>query len=160
MRFAPHLTHLAALSSSCLGQSFGFHVVQPLQGDQNSRVDDMNQDGRRSVGASYTLNGSILDIGVDGVRTAVPAPPNYAITSLISGDGAYVAGSIFDSSVQDRYPARRLGTQIEILTTAYKGEATAINGDGSVIGPFAKFPFGGMGPVSYTHLTLPTNREV
>jgi len=116
----------------CTGQTFGFHVVQPLPGDQSTRVYDISQDGRRSVGYSSAadFSFSLLDIGPDGVRVAVPQPPNYGAGLFISGDGTYAAGWVFDSTVQKYFPARRHDAAVGILTTSYAGQVTTINGDG------------------------------
>jgi len=116
----------------------------------------MSYNGRLgSASSERGFNARILYLGVDAsIVTALP--PNSEVGSYISGDGTYLAGFVYNTTVQASFPARRLGTQVEVLTTTYRGKASAINGDGSVIAAFAEYPFG-PGPRYVAYRWTPAN---
>lgn len=129
-----------------LGQTFGFHVIQPRAGEIASFMLDVSEDGSLALGRTTSSNGSLRSMAFASNGTSVnyvTLPEDENPSSLISGDGRYTAGvRVLESDARFTLPQRRFGTQSEDLTTEYLGRPTAINGDGSVIAAIYEAPFG------------------
>lgn len=128
-----------------LGQTFGFHVVQPRAGEIASFMLDVSEDGSLALGRTTSSNGSLRSMAFASNGTSVnyvTLPDDESPSSLISGDGRYTAGlRVLQNNSLLTHPQRRSGNQSEDLTTEYLGRPMAINGDGSVIAAIYEAPF-------------------
>ena len=102
----------------------------------------------------YAVGGNVAAARLSGVKTKRVTFLVFVNMGLLSA----LAGLLFAARLNSATPQAGIGMELEAIAAAFIGGASANGGVGTVFGAI----IGGfvLGAVSYTHLTLPTNREV